>query len=161
VANYGDLGVALPKDWNRRAQNDQAFIMNTIGHTEGKSDVWLTEEPDQEHQFAWVDVRHRDEVAMNQSRGYRFVKRADGWEKIDLWEWDAEDFLIRADGQRLMARKKELFVADMKARKEQRERVMNTNKDDEAVAKLAAKLGISISGDDGKPVRRRVSGLRG
>ena len=161
MGNYGDLGVALPKDWNRRAQSDQNFILNTIGHTDGQSDVYLKDAPHEEHQFAWVEPRYKDEIAINQSKGYRFVKKDDGWEKIDLWEWDAEGFLIRADGQRLMARSKEKFLDDMEARRLQRKKVMESNKDDEDAQRIAAKLGIKLSGDDDKPMRRVKGGLRG
>jgi hypothetical protein len=160
VANYGDLGIALPKDWNRRAQSDQVFVLNTIGHAEGKADVWRKGAPDEEHQFAWVEPRYREEIQINRSKGYEFVKQGE-WEKIDLWEWDAEGFLIRADGQRLMARPKDKFLEDMADRRAQRSRVMGSNRDDEEAARMAAKHGIEISGDDGKPIRRVKGGLRG
>ena len=159
-SNYGDVALTLPANWNRRAQSDQAYALNTIGHTDGVSDVRLKDEPEQKHQFAWVEPRYRDEISLNQSKGYRFVKKDDGWVAESLWEWDAEGFLIRADGQRLMARSFERFLEDMAARKEQRDRVMNTSRVDEDVARLAAKFGISITGDGGKPVKRVRSGLR-
>ena len=160
MANYGELGVALPKDWNRRAQSDQAFVLNTIGHTDGKPDVWRKGREEEEHQFAWVEPRYKDEIQLNRSKGYEFVKQGE-WEKIDLWEWDAEGFLIRADGQRLMALPKDKFLEAMAGRAAQRKRVMETNKDDEMAERIAAKLGISLSGDDGKPIRRVKSGMRG
>lgn len=157
MANYGDIALNLPADWSRFKQHDQNYALMTIGHAEGVSDVRLTKEPDKRHQFAWVDTRYKDEIDINRTKGYRFVTEKEWTKNEHLWEWDAEGFLL-CKGQRLMARDEDRFLADMAARKKQRDSVMRTNKDEDEAQELAARAGIRISAeDDGRPVRR---GLR-
>jgi hypothetical protein len=159
VANYGDLALNLAPDWTRNKLHNQQASLRTVGHENGVADAHLTKEPDTEHQFAWVDTRNQDEISLNRAKGYDFIKK-DGWTKNpDLWEWDAEGFCFFA-GQRLMARSKERFLADMADRRRQRDAVMGAkSKDEEYIERMAAHAGIEITGsDDGKPLRRK--GLR-
>jgi hypothetical protein len=155
VANYGDVALGLGPDWSRYKLNDQTFALGTVGHEGGVADVYLEDEPDQQHQFAWVDTRWRDEVSINRQKGYEFVNVNAGWVKSErLWDVDAEGFVVH-NGQRLMARPFARFLEDMKARKTQRDRVMGTNKDEEAAIAAAARAGIDLTGDEGKPLRRK------
>lgn len=162
MANYGDVALNLPADWNRRKLTDQRFALLTVGHQDGIADARLKDHPDELHQFAWVMPTFKglpnDEVDVNRTKGYKFVKKTDGWEKNEnLWEWDAEGYCT-FQGQRLMARPAELFFADMAERRATRDRVMGTNADEEQAHRLAAKHGIQISGEeDGKPIKRRRS----
>lgn len=158
MANYGDVALGLGPDWDRSNYHDQQYVLSTVGHDHGRADAYLDKEPDKQHQFAWVDPRYRDEVAVNRTKGYVFVNKDDWAINELLWQWDAEGYCIRFDGQRLMARPKEIFVADMLKRKQRRSEVMGGNKEDEEVARRAEKLGIQVYGEeDGKPIRR---GLR-
>jgi hypothetical protein len=156
VANYGDVALCLKPEWNRRRENDQTFVLTTVGHTDGVADAYLEDAPDQEHQFAWVDLKYKDDIAINHTKGYRFVKKDEGWTKNEmLWEWDAEGFLVYKT-MRLMARPKERFLEDMAARRQQRDKVMGGNKADEEADRIAARLGVEIEGSP--KVKRR--GLR-
>lgn len=157
MANYGDAALNLGPEWARYKESDQNFALQIVGHKDGESDVRLKDEPNKRHQFAWVDTKYRDDIAINLTKGYRFVKKDEGWVKAEeLWEWDAEGFLVWKT-MRLMARPIERLVDDMAKRKQQRERVMGTNKAEEEAAELAARAGIQITGDD-KPRRRGARG---
>lgn len=121
MANYGDVALGLPANWNRNTYDNQAdWVLYTVGHAEGKADAYLEDEPDKRHQFRWVDPRDPNEVTKAQMQHYVFVKKGE-WVKHEiLWGWDAEGFCVFA-GQRLMARPEELFVKD----NEKRERNQN------------------------------------
>jgi hypothetical protein len=158
VANYGDVALVLRPDWERRKENDQHYALRIVGHQDGVADAYLEEEPDKEHQFAWVDPKYKTDVAVNHTKGYRFVKKDEGWTKNDdLWEWNAEGFCVR-ESDYLMARPKDRFLEDMAARRTQRDKVMGGNKAEEEAERIAANAGIEISGDSPKVKRR---GLRG
>ena len=165
MANYGDIALNLPPDWERARQHDPNYALMTVGHQNGVSDAYLIDEPDKRYQFAWVLRTFKgvpnEEVDINRTKGYSFVKKGE-WEKnANLWEWDAEGFLT-CKGQSLMARPAELFLADMAARKRQRDQVMGgRNKEEERIAEMAARAGIEVTGsDEGRPVQRR-KGMRG
>jgi hypothetical protein len=155
VPNYGDIALNLPPSWRRTDQHDKNYALGTVGHEDGVADARLKDDPEKRHQFAFVDPRYRDEVDINRSKGYVFVKKGE-WEKNDnLWEWDAEGFCVFRS-QRLMARPAELFFADMAQRRQQRDRVMGTNRDEEAAQEIARRAGIEITGsDEGRPIARR------
>lgn len=158
MANYGDVALGLKPDWSRSKENDQNYALQIVGHENGEADVYLKDEPDQAHQFVWVPLAYRDTVSVYSTKGYSFVKKAEGWVKREnLWEWDAEGFVLSRWG-RLMARTKERFLEDMEKRRIQRERVMGSgNDDDKRAREIAERTGIQITEDD-RPVRRR--GLR-
>ena len=155
MANYGDVALSLGPEWARYKLHDQNYGLMIVGHVNGVADAYLTIDPDQEHQFAWVETRYRDEIDINRSKGYRFVKQDEWTKNENLWEWDAEGFVL-CKGQRLMARTKERFLEDMAARRKQRDQFMGTNKDEEKALEIAARAGIEITGAE-KPNRR--SGL--
>lgn len=149
--NYGDLTLHLPPTWNRLGEADQQFALQMVGHENGVSDAYLKDEPTQRHQFAWVDPKYREDETMNVYKGYRFVKKDDGWVINErLWAWDAEGFCTFKTFK-LMARTEDLFLKDMEARRIQRNKVMGKTEEDDA--KQAAALGIDITGDDGKRVK--------
>lgn len=152
MANYGDLTLNLPPDWSRQKEHDQNYAIGMVGHENGVADAYLEDAPDTQHQFAWVDTRYRDEIDINRHKGYEFVKQSDGWVKNNrLWDWDAEGFCVLR-GQRLMARSKESFLADMDARRKQRNKVMGKNKDDDEARQIAARAGIALlEEDDDRP----------
>lgn len=153
MANYGDIALNLPADWSRSKQHDQNYALMTVGHTDGVADARLTKEPDKRHQFAWVDTRYKDEIDINRTKGYVFVKTPDWTKNESIWEWDAEGFCV-CKGQRLMARTEEKFLADMEARRKQRNSVMKQNKDEDEARELAARAGIRISAEDeGRPLQ--------
>lgn len=154
MANYGDVALNLSANWNRREQNDQNYTLMTVGHADGVADAYLSDEPDQEHQFAWVDTRYKDDIAINRTKGYTFVHK-DTWTKNEnLWEWDAEGFLVFKT-YRLMARTKEEFLKDMADRRAQRDRVMGKSKDEEEAERIAALAGIALTGEGTKKTPRR------
>ena len=122
MANYGDVALGLPANWNRNYYNNQAeWMLYTVGHSDGVADVYKEDEPDTEHQFLWADTTarpgHTSDDRMAMQRGFRFVKKADGWVVRDetLWTWDSEGFLQHA-GQKLMFRPKEKWLAEQNRR---------------------------------------------
>jgi hypothetical protein len=151
VANYGDAALNLGPEWARYKENDQNYALQIVGHDGGESDVYLKTDPDKKHQFAWVDTKYSEDVQINQSKRYRFVKKDDGWVKRDgLWDWDAEGFLVFRT-LRLMARDESELAAEMGKRKAQRDRVMGgETKEDQEIERLEARA-------EGKPKRK---GLR-
>lgn len=153
MANYGDVALNLSPDWDRRLQHNQNYALWTIGHENGTADVYLEADPDARHQFAWVDPKRGDDVTVNQVKGYRFVKKADGWTKNpNLWgDWTPEG-LIRNFDQLLMARAAALHFED-KAKRD-RDIANRKDKDSEKAREIARQVGIDIDDDD-QPVRRR------
>lgn len=161
MPNYGDLALNLPPTWERGGESDQNYALMIVGHKAGVADAYRTKEPDTPHQFAWVDSKYADDVAINVHKGYQFVKKDDWTKADDLWTWDAEGFCV-FKMFRLMARSQERFLADMEARRKQRDRVMGSNKDEEAAEAIAARAGLEITGDDGRPLKRvRRQGMHG
>lgn len=154
MPNYGDLALNLPPDWTRPEDPD-SFNLAIVGHVAGKADAYRKDDEDARHQFAWVTPRYLDTISRYRSQGYAFCKSAE-WEKNPLlWEWDAESFCIH-EGQRLMARTEDRFLASMAKRADQRDKVMGTkrNEEDEMVQRLAKRLGIIVTEDDDVEVRQ-------
>lgn len=157
MPNYGDVRLGLPADWSRNQYDQPEWMFLTIGHENGKPDVYLKDDPDAEHQFYWVDPtnRHTNEIAVANSRGYVMVKQGE-WEKHEyLWNWDAEGRLVH-NGLVLMARPKAKFLED-EARKN-RNVARATEHVDTEVADVPD--GMVALGDDGQPLKR-VSRKRG
>jgi hypothetical protein len=151
--NYGDVALGLSADWSRSKETNQEYALGIIGHEGGEADVFLKDEPEQKHQFAFVDTKFADEVAMNRVKKYAFVKKCDGWvQRANLWDWDSEDFLVHK-GQRLMARKGEHFIAEM----EQRAKVYNLSQSraDKEAREIAARSGIEMEEEGRKVVKRK------
>lgn len=150
--NYGDVALNLKPDWDRAEESNQEYALLNVGHENGVADAYVTDAPGERHQFAWVDPRYADDVQMNRLKGYDYVKK-DSWTKNEkLWEWDAEGFCI-SRGQRLMARRAELFFRDVAKRDQFRSKKKSDA--DEAAARIAARTGFAITGDDGQALRRR------
>lgn len=152
MANYGDVALGLGPTWDRSREANQAFILPNVGHTNGKADAYLKDDPDKAHQFAWVDPKYRDEIDENRLKGYDFVNQKKGWEKNEhLWEWNAESNVQRR-GQLLMARDAALFFEDLDKRKSARDNRKDEN--EEAALAAAERAGIAITGDTGERVTR-------
>jgi hypothetical protein len=150
--NYGDVALGLSADWSRATESNQEYALGIIGHENGEADVYLKDEPTKRHQFAFVDTRFNDEVALNRVKKYTFVKKDDGWvQRTDLWDWDAEGFLLYR-GQRLMARPGELYTADLEKRKQ---RMQSKSAADEEAKRIAARAGIEMEEEGRKVVKRK------
>lgn len=128
MANYGDVALNLSPDWDRNKLYNKDFAQQTVGHSGGKADAFLTKSPDEAHQFYWVPKLDQRMIASRQVDGYRFVTK-DEWSinKELGWEFDAEG--IASFGfERLMARpaakyhETERAKAELRKSKAQRER---------------------------------------
>ena len=156
--NYGDVALNLSPDWTRAAQRNQKFTIWTIGHEDGKADVYLKDNPDQRHQFAWVSPRYKDEITMLKVKGYQFVHKSTWDKNPDLWgDWTPDGFILCVD-QNLMARSEELYLKDKAVR--EYEMISARDRDSEAAKQLAKRAGIKIIEDDEDdeeemPARRR------
>ena len=143
--NYGDVALNLSPDWDRRKFADKKFIIWTVGHKGGVSDLRLKKEPEKRHQFAWCDPRYKDELDINRSNGYVVVKKED-WDKTeDLWEWNAEDKCV-CSGQIAMARPASLFFEAQKAKEQELSRRRKKPEEEQELAE--------------EDLRRAVSGRR-
>jgi hypothetical protein len=112
VANYGDVALRLRADWSRGRYENQEQVLMTVGHEDGVADLYLTKEPDTEHQFQWVNPADRNEVTRARMRGYDFVLKDTWTKRLDyLWEWNAEGY-VWTNGQIAMARPKSKWLED-------------------------------------------------
>lgn len=155
MPNYGDVALGLDAKWDRRNyENNSDWMLYTVGHTAGESDAYLTDDPDKEHQFRWVDVRDPNELTKALMQGYEFVKN-DKWTKHEiLWAWDAEGFCIFA-GQKLLARPKELWLAGQ----EKRDRLAKEARADSDREIESVPDGMIATDGEGKPIRKRKKGI--
>ena len=112
MANYGDVALGLGPKWNRNQYETNEQVISIVGHQDGQADLYLTDEPDTEHQFRWVDPSDKTQVTGARMRGYDFVKNDKWTKRVDyLWEWNAEGFVFWG-GQVLMARPKAKWLED-------------------------------------------------
>lgn len=112
MPNYGDVALGLGPKWNRNAYQNTEQVLRIIGHENGEADLYLTKEPDAEHQFRWIDASDKSEVTAARMRGYEFVKKDKWTKRVDyLWEWNAEEFVFFG-GQVAMARPKAKWLED-------------------------------------------------
>ena len=149
MPNYGDVALDLKPDFDRRKLHDKKQGMWTVGHLEGVSDATLKEEPNKRNQFAWIDKRYHDELAMHLMAGFEFVTK-DRWNINEtLWQWNAEGHCYN-QGQLLMARPAALYFEQRSAR--DRELNSREDKESEAAREAALRAGIEYEEDD-KPVR--------
>jgi hypothetical protein len=145
VANYGDVALNLSADWSRRKVHDKRHALLIVGHEDGKSDVFLTNEPDEQHHFTWVDPRNQDEIDLHRTNGFAWVQNSEWSKNPHLWEWDGDGY-VRCFGQRLMARPAALYF-EAEAEKE-RERELRENRADKEAEKFARKGKFAIDYDD-------------
>lgn len=122
MPNYGDVAVRLSADWSRNQYDNQEQVLMIVGHEGGEADAYLTDDPDGEHQFYWVDPDNKFQVTGLQMRHYEFVNKDKWTKRLDyLWEWNAKGHVAFA-GQELMARPKRYWIEDEKKRDGQNEK---------------------------------------
>jgi hypothetical protein len=91
VANYGDVALNLPANWDRSTLHDKDFSIQTVGHHEGVADAYLTKDKDARHQFYWADPRDQRSMARLNIDGYREVLKEDWTINEGLWKWNASN----------------------------------------------------------------------
>lgn len=154
MANYGDVALNLPKDWDRAKLYNKEFAIQTVGHREGVADAYLTKEKDAEHQFYWIDPRDYRAIASLTVNGYTFVNKDEWTINTDLWQWNA-DGRASFGVEVLMARPKAKFIeaedqrAAFRASKEKKDR------DEEARA--VAKAGLKVTDERGDRISRTAA----
>jgi hypothetical protein len=91
MPNYGDVALGLKADWSRNQYENPEQVLFTVGHENGEPDLCLTDAPNEEHQFRWVDPLDKTAVTALHMKGYTFVDKATWTKRLDyLWEWNAE-----------------------------------------------------------------------
>lgn len=151
MGNYGDVALNLSPDWDRKHLSDRKFALWIVGHDTGKADAYQTKDVDKRHQFAWIDPKYREELAMNLSGGFVYVTK-DSWTiNESLWQWNAEDKCYN-QGQLLMARPAALYFEQQAARA----RELNSRKDKalEEADIIADRAGIPIEREEGDRRKR-------
>lgn len=150
MANYGDVALNLPANWDRSMMHNKKLAMVMVGHKEGVADVRLKGEPEKRHQFRWVDPKQNEDIDMFQLDHYRFVNKEE-WDKTDLlWTWNAEGRLVGPG--HLMARDAEFYFAEVAER--EREADQSEAEDERALA-AAERAGITVTDLEGNRVKRR------
>lgn len=150
MANYGDVALNLQPNWDRRRLTNRKFALWIVGHDNGKADVALKQEPDKRHQFAWIDPRYHEELAMNLSNGFIYVLRSVWDVNENLWPpvGDAEDKVYN-QGQYLMARPAAIWFAQQA--EVQRELSGRKDEEGEAAMEIADRAQIAVERDEEQP----------
>jgi hypothetical protein len=152
VANYGDVALGLKADWSRNKYQKPEQTLFAIGHEGGEADVYLTDDPDAEHQFRWVNPLDKEEVTGLLMRKYQFVTKDKWTKRVDyMWEWNAEG-KIYYGGQILMARPKSLWQDDENTRAGMHRESRRDTRDPELDR---APDGLIATDAEGKPKRKK------
>lgn len=154
MANFGDVALNLPKDWDRARLYNQKFSLQTVGHKNGVADAYLTKDPDAEHQFYWVDPRDYRHIAELKIDGYKFVEKGEWTINEDLWGWSTDDRATFGT-EILMARPAEKFYSAQKAREDARKSEAQRKRDEEAARVAAA--GMAVTDERGQRISRRAA----
>jgi len=159
MANYGDVALNLPPDWSRERLLNKRPNHMTIGHTAGRSDVALKDDPEARHAFAWCAVGPQfiDELDARKSDGFSFVNKND-WDSV-YYEWDAEGYLV-AQNQRLMAIPEAKYIELRAAEREELERTSVNTANEEALGLADRVSGITLTNRDGEALNRKRKGRR-
>lgn len=154
MANYGDVALNLPADWDRAKIHNKEFTFTTIGHKDGVADAYLTKEPDARHKFYAVDKFNRNEIAARRTEGYGYVTKDTWTVNEDYWEWNA-DGIAQRGVELLMAMPAAKFAELEESRR--RFKVMKQEREREAEAREAEARGIAVTDERGErlTVRRR------
>jgi hypothetical protein len=152
VPNYGDVALGLKPSWKRSQYPKPEQTLFAVGHEEGKADVYLTKEPDAEHQFRWVNASDKEEVTGLLMKGYKFVNKDEWTKRLEyLWEWSAEG-KVYYGGQLLMARPKSEWLKDEQMRASLHKEAWQNQSSDRELDNAPDGL---IAEEGGKAVRRR------
>lgn len=151
--NYGDVALNLPPDWDRYGVvTNQGFLVTTVGHVNGKADLYLTEKPWERHQFYWASPEDQQNVNIQRGKHYRYVTKTDWSKNEELWEWDGEGYVVYA-GQRAMAREAQWYIKE----KEEQERLeaeasgkRAVDADEERAMRKLESRGVTITDDRGR-----------
>jgi hypothetical protein len=156
MPNYGDVVLNLPPDWSRsRIAGDPSFVLTTVGHENGVPDAYLTDKPDQEHQFRWCATDDQSGTSTLRTQHYAFCTRKNWTKNPNLWEWDGEGFILH-NGQRLMAREKEWFIKDREEKElaeQARERRRGVTQEEEQSMRRLESQGAIIEDERGRPLK--------
>lgn len=148
--NYGDVALNLPADWSRTRLSNEAFGLLIVGHEGGEADVFLTDEPDKQHQFKFVDPNNQAEISMALTHHYEFCIKGKWDKRENLWAWNAEG-RIHYMGNQIMARDRKFYDEDLQKREDIAKK--NVEREDNAVAALADKHGFEVYDEAQKPLR--------
>jgi hypothetical protein len=154
VANYGDVALSLPANWDRLKLYNKEDFIQTVGHKEGVADACLTKEKDAEHQFYWVDPRDYRAIASLKVNGYDFVTKETWTINEDLWQWNA-DGRASFGVEVLMARPKAKFIEAEAQRAAFRDSKSKKERDEELRA--IERAGISVEDERGRRVARSAA----
>ena len=150
--NYGDVALNLKPDWDRRRISNKKYALWIVGHDNGKSDAYKKADENARHQFAWIDPRYAEELAINLSSGFTYVTKAEWTMNEQLWQWNAEDKCYN-QGQLLMARPAALWFAQQAEREKE---LAGRNDDDmDAADEIARRAGIPLQREDEAPRKAR------
>lgn len=150
MANYGDVALGLPADWERNIYGDNEFVLTTVGHSDGTADAYLTNHPEEKHHFYWCDPTDQRDIIFARQRGFDFCQKAEWSMNEMIWRWDAEG-RIEAFGLRLMFRPAERYFRDIKRREDMQNRAKADADSDAVPDGLVA---TDASGQVLKPVKR-------
>jgi len=154
--NYGDCALNLPPDWSRsRMVGDASFVLTTIGHEGGVSDVFLTMNPGQAHQFTWCDPKDQNKVSVLRSNHYVLCSKADWTKNPQLWEWDGEGHIVH-NGQLVWAREKVFYdqdQAEQKRLQQERDGKRATSADEENTLRRLEQQGAILEDERGRPLK--------
>lgn len=153
--NYGDVALNLGPHWDRAAVVHSQFINGIVGHVNGKADMHIENEPDEEHQFQFVDMGQKDKLALAKMKGYKFVQKStDWWINEDLFSWTAEGYAENAYGERAMARPKSLYQRDQMQLSEEQKRFKRQQEQlDEQAERAVVAAGGMVTDENGRKLR--------
>lgn len=157
MPNYGDVALNLGADWDRARMVFSPYLLTTVGHVNGKADMHLEKQPDELHQFQWINPFEKDKEALAKMKGYKFVRKSDDWYLNDeLWQWDAEGFVDHA-GTRAMYRPASLYYKDQAQMTEEQKRRkrQQLQAEDQADQEAARKGGFVVTDESGQQLRPR------
>jgi hypothetical protein len=89
--NFGSVDLGLSRDWSRESQEMTLIGLSTVGHVNGKSDIFRRDNPAARHQIAWCERGYKIGEAMLRQQGYALVTDAEWIKNPDLWEWEQDD----------------------------------------------------------------------
>lgn len=149
--NYGDVALNLSPTWDRSRIHNKESIFTTVGHREGVSDAYVTEQPEARHQFYWVEPNDRKTFSARRIEGYRFVTRDQWTINEDLWEWTA-DGRAQFGIEVLMARPAALYYQSQEKLQKERDGERSKVYDDEV--RRMERTGVTVTDDSGQLLKR-------